>query len=429
MIRSFLRPLRSAMLLVALLALVIVGCGGDGADGDDRTVVTFWHFWGEPAQKAALEKRIKAFEEANPGIRVEMTELSYKDGTTKLLAAFNSGTQPDLLDLGSDWIPQFSHAGVLADLGAMGIKFDSYAPEVVAAGRFENGVYALPWVVDTRVIFVNRTLLAAAGLDTTVVDSSWDQLIARAEQVRARRPDAYGFGVQGDDQHRLYKKILPFFWSNGGEVLNEKGEPVINSPENIEALETYLSLTGAGVIDTQRKLDDDFVAGKIAYLFSGSWLVDRLRKDNPGLSFAVTTLPKFGDRAPMSFAGGQFLAISEASERKEQAKALAVFLASPEQALAFCKDLPGGSTPADRSVQSDPFLQGPVRGVFTRQLSMARMTPVHPKWLDIEGVIENEVVQALLGKKTSQQALNDAQARIGAIVRDGAVAASGEAEG
>jgi multiple sugar transport system substrate-binding protein len=429
MTSSFLRPLCAAILPMLLLALTIAGCGDGGGDGDDRAVVTFWHFWAEPAQKAALEKRIKAFEEANPGIRVDMSELSYNEGTSKLMAAFSSGTAPDVLDLGSDWIPQFSSAGVLAELGALGMKFDQYAPEVVAAGRWQNGVYALPWVVDTRVIFVNKSLLAAAGQDTTITDSSWQQLIARAEAVRAAKPDSYGFGVQGEDPHRLYKKILPFFWSNGGEIFNAKGEPAINSPENVEALETYLSLTGSGIIDTQRKLDDDFVGGKIAYLFSGSWLVDRLRKDNPALSFSVITLPSFDGRTPMSFAGGQFLSINEASERKQEAKKLALFLSSPEQALAFCKDLPGGSTPADRSVASDPFLQGPVRGVFTKQLTMARMTPVHPKWLDIEGVIENEVAQALLNKKTAEQALNDAQARIGAIVREGAVAATGEAEG
>jgi multiple sugar transport system substrate-binding protein len=421
----FLRSV-AAVVALCLVAVIAPGCGGDGPSSDGRTVVQFWHFWAEPAQKAALEKRIAAFEEANPDIDVQLSELSYKDGKTKLLAAFNSESAPDLLDLGSDWIAQFSSAGVLADLGKLGIADDRFAPEVLEPARWNNATYALPWIVDTRVIFVNRGLLAETGQDSSIVDTTWAQLIARAEAIRVARHSAYGFGVNGEDQHRLYKKILPFFWSNGGELFNAQGQPVINSKENIEALETYLSLTNSGVIDTQKKLEDDFTQGKIGYIISGSWLVDRLRKDNPSLKYAVTTMPSFEGRAPKSFAGGEYLAINDASRHKDAAKKLALFLTSAEQALAFCKDLPGGGTPADRSVASDPFLQSPTRSVFTRQLAMARMTPPNPHWLDIEEVIENEVSHALLGKKTAEQALNDAQARIGVIMREGAVATNEE---
>lgn len=406
-------------------SFIVAGCG-DGAGSDDRQVITFWHFWSEPAQKTALEKRIHAFEEANPGIRVELSELSWNDGKTKLLAAFNSETAPDVLELGSDWIAQFSSAGVLADVAALGGKLDGFTPEVGAPGRWEKGVFAMPWVVDTRVLFVNRGLLATTGQDSNVTDSTWEQLIARAEKIKTTQRDAFGFGVNGEDRHRLYKKILPFFWSNGGELFDSAGKPAINSAANIEALETYLTLSQSGVIDTQKKLDDDFMRGRIGYLISGSWLVDRISKDNPALKYAVTMLPAFAGRPAMSFAGGEYLAISESSKSKQSAMKLVAFLTSGEQALALCKDLPGGMTPADRAATSDAFLQGPVRSVFTRQLAQARMTPVHPRWLDIEEVIENEVSQALLGNKTSEQALNDAQARIAAIVSEGAVAATSE---
>lgn len=423
MSRSSFRLLVRSIALACLVVVTLAGCGGDG--GDDRAVVTFWHFWSEPAQKAALEKRIKAFEETHPDIKVEMSELSWNDGKTKLLAAFNSNTAPDLLELGSDWVAQFSSAGVLADLGKLGVKLDGYTPEVAAPGKWQNATYALPWVVDTRVLFVNRGLLAEAGQDTTIIDSTWDQLMARAEAIKIAQRDAYGFGVNGEDPHRLYKKILPFFWSNGGEVLDANGQPIINSPENVEALDTYIALTRSGIIDTQKKLDDDFMRGKIGYLISGSWLVDRIRKDNPNLKFAVTTLPGFDGHDAMSFAGGEYLAISEASENKAAAARLAAYLASAEQSLAFCKDLPGGMTPAAVAAAGDEFLKSPVRSVFARQLTRARMTPVHPRWLDIEEIVENEVAQALLGVKTSEKALDDAQTRIAAVIREGADVVAG----
>src|SRR5688500_377679 len=175
MIPSLFRASSCFVALLFIALLIAPGCGDGGSD--DRAVVTFWHFWSEPAQKAALEKRIKAFEDANPDIKVEMSELSWNDGKTKLLAAFNSNTAPDLIELGSDWIAQFSSAGVLADVGALGAKLDGFTTEVAAPGKWENGTFALPWVVDTRVLFVNRGLLASTGQDTAVVDTTWDQLI------------------------------------------------------------------------------------------------------------------------------------------------------------------------------------------------------------------------------------------------------------
>lgn len=410
-----------AMMLLSLVALFIAGCAGkgEGASTNGKTTITFWHFWSEPAQKAALMDRIKAFEAKNPNIHVELSELSWNDGKTKLFAAFNSNTAPDLLELGSDWIAQFSAAGRLADQSAMGAdRVSRFSKEIAAPGMWQEKVYAWPWVVDTRVLFYNKDLLARTGADTSATDSLWSDVLDKSRKIMAAAPGSLGFGANGPDQHRLYKKILPFFWSNGGSLLDPSGMPVVNSPANVAALQMYLDLAKAGGIDMQKQLDQSFMQGKVGYWISGSWLVDRIAKDNPTLHYGISVLPTFAGGSRVSFAGGEYLAINGGSENKEAARKLVEFLSSPEQALAFCKALPGGMTPADLSAENDPFLQSPIRRVFTEQLKTARMTPVHPRWLDIEQVIEDEVSQALLGKKSAQQALDEAQAHITQIVKE-----------
>jgi ABC-type glycerol-3-phosphate transport system substrate-binding protein len=405
--------------LFILALLVVAGCGGKADGSSTGTTITFWHFWSEPAQKAALMERIKAFEARNPTIHVELSELSWNDGKTKLFAAFNSNTAPDVIELGSDWIAQFSASDRLADQSAMaGDKISRFSPEVSAPGMWQGKVYAWPWVIDTRVLFYNKDLLAKAGLDTAAPDTLWSDVLAKATRIKSGVPGTLGFGANGPDQHRLYKKILPFFWSNGGALLDASGAPVVNSPQNVQALQMYLDLARAGGFDMQKQLDQSFMEGKVGYWISGSWLVDRIAKDNPKLNYGIAVMPKFAGGAPVSFAGGEYLAIDGASENKDAAKKLVAFLSSPEEALAFCKALPGGMTPADLSTENDQFLQGPVRRVFTAQLKTARMTPVHPRWLDIEETIEDEVSQALLGKKSAQQALDAAQSRITQIIKE-----------
>src|ERR1041384_1822668 len=99
----------SAFALTA--ALLVQGCGdkqGGSANADGKTVVTFWHFQSEPGQKKALMERIKEFESENPTVHVDLQDLSWNDGKTKLMAAFNANNAPDVIELGSDWVAQFS---------------------------------------------------------------------------------------------------------------------------------------------------------------------------------------------------------------------------------------------------------------------------------------------------------------------------------
>lgn len=415
------RTLRAGLIPVLLLLIAVVmlftGCGGGGESSNDgKTVITFWHFQSEPGQKKALQERIAAFEAENPTLHVELQDLSWNDGKTKLVNAFNADVAPDVVELGSDWVAQFSAAGRLADQSKMqGDAVTRFSAEVSAPGMWNGAVFAWPWTVDTRVLFFNKDLLAAAGQDTTGRDSTWEGVLEKAELVRAANPAVYGFGANGSDAHRLYKKILPFFWSNGGDVLDAKGHSVINSPQNIAALEMYLTLGRTGFIDVQKGLDQLFLSGKLAYWISGPWLVERIAKDNPKLHYGVAVLPGFPGHAGISFAGGEYLAINAAAKHPAEAKKLIAFLTSPQQALEFAKALPGGTTPADMSVANDPFLQSPARKVFTEQLRRAKMTPVHPSWLDIEAIVEDEVSAALLADKTAEQALNDAHARISAL--------------
>jgi maltose-binding protein MalE len=52
-------------------------------------------------------------------------------------------------------------------------------------------------------------------------------------------------------------------------------------------------------------------------------------------------------------------------------------------------------------------------------------TPNHPDWLDMEQAIEDEVEQALYGKKTAAQAVKAASARIDEVIAKSAAAAAG----
>ncbi|HET7152932.1 MAG TPA: extracellular solute-binding protein [Candidatus Kapabacteria bacterium] len=407
--------------LAGLSCLLYTSCSQKQNDTASPNTITFWNFWSEPSQQAALQKLVSTFEQQHPGVKVELTGLSWNDGKAKLLAAFNSGTAPDVLELGSDWVAQFSSSNVLLDITPQFIADTSRYVSFSLAPAFWGGkMYCLPWVVDTRVLFYNKALMKRAGLDTASPPATWDELNTDCEKISSLGDDMFGFGANAADAHRLYKKVLPFFWANGGDVVSPDGKTcTINSPQNIEALDEYLRLTRCGMMETQKQLDAQFAQGKIGFWISGGWLRDKIKNENPSLDYGIELMPAPAAHkdARTSFAGGEYLAIAASSHNKDAAGAFIKFLSDGANTIEFCKQVTEAGYPADKKYFDDPFLTSdPQRKIFTQQLLSSRLTPVNPKWLDIEKIIEDEIVEAMYGDKTSADALNEAQQNIQALL-------------
>lgn len=403
--------------LIALLSLTIFllisSCNDNKNENIEKdNIIRFWHFWSEPNQRAIIKELINEFEQQNK-CKVEMTELSWGDGKTKLFAAFNAKTAPDVLELGSDWVAQFSSAGVLSEIDSAGMSLHKFIDFSLYPSKYNNKFYAVPWVVDTRVLFYNKALVKKdpASFQT------FEDVLVIANEINSGGKN-YGWGANGSDRHRLYKKIVSFFWTYGGDIFDENSNLVINSEQNVQSLERYASLSRAGIIETQRQLDAAFVEGKVGFWLSGGWLLEKIKNENPNLNFGVTTIPGTKEKAGISFAGGEYLAVSKNSQNQELAQKLIKFLTDGENSIRFCKSVIEAGFPADVNYYNDEFYQTqPNRLIFAKQLENAKMTPVHPKWLDIEAIIEDAAVEVLYGKFSARVALDNAQAKVLEILK------------
>ena len=292
-------------------------------------------------------------------------------------------------------------------------SFEKFAEFARPPALWQSKAYAYPWTVDTRVMFCNNELLKKAGV--TSIPTTVTELIAACEKLQAIE-GIYPFGANGDDKHRLYKKILPFIWSNGGDIVSAAGKPTLNSPENVAAVNAYITLSRMGLIETQRQLDVAFTQGKVGFWFSGGWLLEKIKQGNPTLDFSVALVPGM-KQAGVSFAGGEYVAINAKTQQTELARKFLTYLTDGKNALAFCKKVNEAGFPADKQFYNDPYFKSVKnKDVFATQLAAARMTPVHPHWLELEALLENAVVEALYGRKSVQGALGDAQAEASAKI-------------
>lgn len=395
-----------------LLTIFFISCNKNNDNSNDQKKMIFWHFWSEPYQKSKIDSLVFEFEKKS-GIDVEISLLSWNDGKTKLLAAFNSQSAPDVLELGSDWVLQFASAGVLSEFSNQ--KMNQFLEFTHSAAKYKDKYYALPWIVDTRVLFVNRKLLKKAGF--TEYPKTFDELYFMSEKINSLS-DVYGIGINGSDPHKLYKKVLPFMWSYGGNILN--GDNVImNSESNKNAISMYCKLSSVGLIETQRQIDAEFTKGKIGFCISGSWLLDKIEKENPALDFQACLMPGLTSEKPgFSFAGAEYLTISALSNKQESAKEFVDFMTDGINSLKFCKKINVAGFPADKKYFSSPELtKNPNKAVFAEQLKYSKMTPIHKQWLDIEPAFEDGVVSSLYGKESVEHSIENIHKEILLIIK------------
>ncbi len=275
--------------------------------------------------------------------------------------------------------------------------------------------YGVPWVLGTRALFYNRTLFARAGLDSTQPPETWDQLLAAAQAIQKLGGGVSGYGVQAGERYVLFKKFMPFAWGNGGSILTDDlTHSAFDSKANREALEFYLKLKDAGSMDRQDVLDREFKEGRIGLQVSGAWLLKSIPRDAPGLRYGVALVPRpshdHGTHA--SFAGGELLVSFNAAKEKHAALDLARFLVRPDNALALAtaaKSVHPATVGADTIAY---YLERPDERTMILQLENAYPTPNHPEWVEMEAAIEDEVEQALYGKKTPAEAVAAASRKL-----------------
>jgi multiple sugar transport system substrate-binding protein len=403
---------RGNPLLVIVLA-ALLGFAGCAPHSSNRTVV-FWQF----SPLTAIQPVLDRFHREHPDIDVKVEQLTWQSGREKIVAAIAAGRPPDLAELGSTFLPGLVADSTLVDLT------DSI-PDLVGTLRgwpvavYRGRAYAIPWMLGTRAMFVNTDLLTRAGLSPERPPETWAEFAQAAARIDALGGGLKGFGMNSGEREVLFKKFMPFAWGNGGSILDSSmTRSVVASPQNIEALKWYLTLKPHSLLDRQEMLDEAFTRGRVGFAISGPWMLRKLPKSAPTLHFTVTLMPRpAANRGlPASFAGAEALGIFRGSKEKPAALALARFLVQEQNAMPLYVATGNAFPAAYTAAQDTYFVSHPLDMVFVQQLETAVAPPVHPRWVEIEEILNAELEEAIYGKKSAEEALRSADTKIQALL-------------
>lgn len=379
-----------------------------------KTTISWWQFWTDPSIKPVIEEIIQEFEKQNQDIEVDLTDLTWANGHEKIVIAFASGTGPDVVELGSDWIAEFAVNGHLAEYQMDDASQKDYYGWEMAT--FQKKVYAKPWFLGTRVLFANGDLLSKAGYEESFAPVTFNQFREAVYKVDSLSKKIDGFGSNAPEKHRLYKKYLPFFWSFGAQIFSDdKRLCLLASDYAVKALQFYKELhDSCGYVANQRGIEDAFLDGKVGFVISGDWLLKRIENEKLDFNLVSTLIP--GDKYPgKSFLGGEFLAINNKSKNKEAAQKFIDFITSPENQVKFCKANRSANPSSKIATKDDYFTSNVHLQTFIKQLQLASHPPVDPNWVVYESIIEKAVEDAIFGDVSPATSLLNARKKIEAL--------------
>ena len=419
--------------------LLAAGCGAapgrSGGGGAGRERLELWALGSEGEQ---VQRLLPEFERRHPELRVEVQQIPWRSAHDKLLTAFVGRSTPDLAQLGSTWIPELAAIGALAPLDEKLAGSRALAAADFFQGSWDSGVigrrtYAIPWYVDTRLLFYRSDLLKAAGCE--LPPRRWSSWRRCMELVKARAgPDGYAM-------------LLPTNqWEEPVALSLECGAPLLRGggrygdfrdPRSRRAMAFFVSIFRAGLAPPVRNFQvanryQQIAQGVFAMYISGPWDMGEFRRRMPPqLAGSWTTAPLpapdepgaagnssagAGSGAPSggadaaapafgtSLVGGASLVIFKGSRHQRAAWQLIEYLAEPAvQARFYALQ---GDLPARRAAWQDPALAGDPRArAFREQLQHAVPAPKVPEWEQIATRIFDRGEAVILGRQGLDEAL------------------------
>jgi multiple sugar transport system substrate-binding protein len=135
---------------------------------------------------ADLAGMTAAFEQANPNIKVNNTLVAYEALHDKIVAAAPAGTYDVVLG-DVIWPAEFGSNGIARDITdkVNSLPINQIFPGALATAKYQNKCYGMPWILDTKYMFVNGMMLNKAGVNPSQL-KTWDDVVAALKKVEAK---------------------------------------------------------------------------------------------------------------------------------------------------------------------------------------------------------------------------------------------------
>lgn len=288
------------------LAAGLSGCGGD-ADAESGTVslTVVATNYGDSVRKNSegyWDRVALAFGAEHPGIEVDVQVHDPDVVDEKVEELVERGEAPDIVQ--TDSYSEYAARDLLysADEVLSVPVQASFVRSLANAGEMDRAQYGMPFTASTRLLYYNKDLFAAAGLEPP---TTWDELVADARVLKARGvkyPIAVPLGPEEAEA-----ETLMWLLAGDGGYTDSTNRYDIASAANVATL-TWLkeNLIGEGLTGpvppgelNRSEAVDAFLTGEAAMVNAPLSLIRQIDDSSDSVPYGAVPLPsRDGDSTP-----------------------------------------------------------------------------------------------------------------------------------
>lgn len=394
-----------------LIILTLTACGSKNLEGVTAITLSGWQ--SSPTERELLEQVLKKFVASHPHLKVEYEVIAdqYMDVIkTRLIG----DSAPDVFFLDAVDAPLMITNGVLEPLDRYiteDVDLADFEPSLLQAFQYNGTLYGLPKDFSTLALFYNQKFFREA--DLTDPPKTWAELRQFSKKLtvdndRDGRIERYGLGISPELARQSF--IIKAF---GGQLIDQKGGAAFATPQSLEGLKLIINQyrqdrSSAQPSDVGASSGSEmFGQGKAAMVIEGSWAIPYLKETFSHLEFSTAEVPSIGGKkGTMAYTVAYVM--NKQTKHKKAAWQLISYLTGKEGMQAWAKE--GIALPSRKSVLAElGYNQNSLYAPFISGANYATIWQVNEDLPLINIHFNNQFISALLGQKTLNSAMLDAQ--------------------
>lgn len=343
------KKLMAIGLAATLCTSLLVGCNSndsksESAKNSGEKTISIWFpayagtsseisdkdFWEQQLEPLAKEENCK----------FNIQIIPWSNYEEKYLSGVTSGQGPDIGYMSLEMMGDYIGKNLLADMDSYFSDEEKENYIYYDKGTINGKQYALPFIVgNPRLLVGNTDILKQAGVEK--MPETWDEFISACQAVQDNCEGVKPFDqAWGGPWGNVGEDFLPFFWSAGGEILDENGNLALDSEEGRKSVQflydlryKYHFLDEASTSNQDVRID--FEAGKTAFMVLASSNCLNLK----GVNWDFTPALKGPSGEAKTFVAADSLVLFDKCKDKDLAMKAIKLLSSADVMSSFHKQI------------------------------------------------------------------------------------------
>lgn len=360
----------------------------------------------------------------NPDIKVETTFVPYEALEQKILTSATSGGY-DVVLVDAPWTAKFASAGLLDDVTANLTKDERKGifKGALSAVTYQDKLYGMPWLNDTKYLFYNKQMLQDAGFNEP--PKTWSELAEQAKVIKEKGIVEYPIVWSWAQAEALVCDLTSVTKAFGGGLVDKTGNPNITDAKNKQAVQFMVDTINNGLTNPKSTefLEEDvrgmFSSGKAAFALNWTYMYNLANDPNESEvagQVGIALSPGSSNIKSASVNGGMGLSITKGSNNKDASWEYIKFLSSPEVQKKYAKS----ALPIWKNLYDDQDVMSTspeVVAVSKEQYDYLVNRPKVAWYGELSTELQVRIQEILLGNKSVDEGLSVVQKKAEELVK------------